>query len=370
MLKKRVLYLTNVPAPYRVEFFNDLSENCDLTVSFEMKAASNRDSEWKSSEQYKFNAIYMKPLIRKEEGAFCPEVAKQLKKFRNDIIIVGGYSTPTGMYAIWYLKTHKIPFILNCDGGFVRNDNSLKYSIKKYFISSAKAWLCAGEKSKEYLVHYGANKENIYSYPFSSVREEDICKPLSKEDKLEIRRPLGIKETKMVLYVGSFIHRKGIDCLIKAMNEIEDTALVLVGGTDLGQFNDLISDKLKGHLYIPGFFDKKGLKRYYQAADVFVLPTREDIWGLVVNEAMSYSLPVISTDKCNAALELIEQGENGFIIPADDYMELKDRIKEFFDSSEDKLSDMQMKAYEKACEYTIEKMAAEHAKIFSEWDSK
>ena len=50
---------------------------------------------------------------------------------------------------------------------------------------------------------------------------------------------------------------------------------------------------------------------YYQAADMLVFPTREDIWGLVINEAMANGLPTVSTDKCVAALEMIKQGENG-----------------------------------------------------------
>ena len=66
------------------------------------------------------------------------------------------------------------------------------------------------------------------------------------------------------------------------------------------------------------FKNKDTLKEYYHVADVFVLPTREDIWGLVINEALAYGLPVITTDKCMAGLEMIENGKNGYIIPVND----------------------------------------------------
>ena len=53
------------------------------------------------------------------------------------------------------------------------------------------------------------------------------------------------------------------------------------------------------------------------ASDLFVLPTREDIWGLVINEAMSFGLPIITTRKCIAGTELITDGENGYLLEAD-----------------------------------------------------
>lgn len=61
----------------------------------------------------------------------------------------------------------------------------------------------------------------------------------------------------------------------------------------------------------------EGTHHYYKAADVLAMPTREDICGLVINEALSYGLPVVSTNKCIAALELVSNGKNGYIIPAE-----------------------------------------------------
>ena len=72
---------------------------------------------------------------------------------------------------------------------------------------------------------------------------------------------------------------------------------------------------------------KKELFEYYHAVDLFVLPTREDIWGLVINEAMACGLPVVSTNRCIAAMELIEDGKNGFVVPVDDPQKLSEAVK-------------------------------------------
>jgi len=363
MVKQRILYLTNIPSPYRVEFFNELTKYMDVTVAFELRNAKNRDEAWQSVENYKFKAVFMKPLITRTESAYCPEVFKLLKEFKNDVIVVGGYATPTGMAAILYLKAKKIPFYLNCDGGFVSNDSLLKKKIKTFFIGSATYYLSTGVGADKYLMHYGAKKERTYHYSFSSLREEDIEEAVKKRDeKVSLRNKLGITEKNMIVFVGSFMRRKGIDILLKACTNMEDTAVVLVGGSDISTYKDMVSEKLKEHIYPVGFKNKEEMKKYYQAADLMVLPTREDIWGLVINEAMAQGLPVVTTNRCLAGLTLVKNGENGYTVPVEDVEALKQAIEKVFEG--DNASEFGRKSLEKIRNYTIEKMAVEHRDVF------
>lgn len=357
----RVLFLTNCPSPYRVAFFNELSKYCDLTVLFEMQQAKNRSSEWKSDEQYQFHGVYLKSLFQKQEGAFCPEITKYIYEFRKDIIIVGGYSTPTGMYSIIYMKIHHIPFILNSDGGLIKQDSFLKRKIKIYFIGAASYWLSTGANCTKYLIHYGANVDRIYEYPFTSIRENEIGS-VSTEQKQLLRAKHGIEEGKVILFVGSFIYRKGLDILLAACKDIEDTAVVLVGGNDISEFVPTTDIDYKCHIYIEGFKTGSEIKEYYQMADVFVLPTREDIWGLVVNEAMAVGLPVITTDQCGAGVELIQDGANGYVVSTDDVTELLKKIRKILNDTN--LTDyMKRQNIERIKHYTIEQMALQHESI-------
>lgn len=360
----RVLFITNCPAPYRVKFFNELSRYCDLTVAFEMQNARNRDAEWTSEEQYQFCPIFLKSLYQKQEGAFCPEIKTYIQEFKKDVIVVGGYSTPTGMYSIIYMKMHQIPFVLNSDGGIIKSDSLIKASVKRFFIGSASAWLSTGNRCAKYLVHYGACESQIYTYPFTSIRQCDI-KNVGVEQKKQLRRQLGISEKKVILYVGQFIERKGLDVLLKVCWNMTDTALVLVGGTDVSAFLPKTDSKQKVHIYVEGFKTETKVREYYQMADVFVLPTREDIWGMVVNEAMCYGLPVITTDHCNAGLELIQDGISGFVVGVNDESQLKDRMQCTLDNGElrHEVSKNALKVIEN---YTIEEMAKRHIAIFKQ----
>jgi len=363
----KVLFITNIPSPYRVEFFNELGRFCDLTVLYERSNATNRDNSWFNNKALTFNETYLNGIRIGNDSAISFSVVKWLSDNKYDVIVVGGYSTPTGMLSIEYLSHNNIPFILNSDGGMVKTERNLKYVMKKHFISKASAWLSTSKITDKYLLHYGASKDRIYRYPFTSICNNDllVC-PLANDEKLKIRRQLNINAKKMILTVGQFIHRKGFDILLKSHQyNSEDIALVLIGGSPTDEYKEIIRSNNLKNVYFIEFKTKPILANYYKAADLFVLPTREDIWGLVINEAMCYGLPVITTDKCVAGVELVEDNTNGYIIPNEDIYALSNAIKKIL--SDEALSESMARAnIEKIKEYTIEAMAQRHIQIFSE----
>lgn len=360
-----VLYLTNIPAPYRVSFFNELGKYCNLTVLFERDFAHNRESSWldKSADNYK--QVFLKGVSMGNGKIICVEVLKWLRKGKFDVVVVGGYSTPTHILAMLYMRLLKKGFILSVDGGFVKNDQFSKKFFKRYLVSSASIWLSTGRETDKFLIHYGAKEERVYRYPFTSLMNEDILNDIPTIiEKKRIREKLGISESKMIISVGQFIYRKGFDVLLNAAKLIDkDIGIYIIGGNPTP---DYISHKEKMKLenvHFIGFKSKEELKKYYMAADLFVLPTREDIWGLVINEAMANGLPVITTDKCIAGLELIENDENGFIVPVEDDRILASRIKQIFES-ESRREEMGRTSLSKIQKYTIENMVKVHLDVF------
>lgn len=361
---KKVLFLVNLPSAYRVDFFCELGKYCELTVLFELQHAEDRDEKWHANvETCHFNAIFLKPLIKRTSEAFCPGVIKYLNQKKYDIIIVGGYSTLTGLLAISYLKMKRIPFVLNCDGGFVReSEGKLNYAVKKFFICSAERWLSPGEVADEYLVYYGANREKILHYPFTSVKESDVLQNvLDSDQKKEYRNKLGLSTDKKVcLYVGSLIPRKGFDILTEALKEVDvNVQLVVVGGYPSDEYVNMADCCIKSNKNVSiefvDFKTKEELKDYYYAADLFILPTREDIWGLVINEAMAAGLPLITTDNCGAGMELLRR-EPHAIVAVGNVEALQSEIS-FVLKDDDILQKMAQSNLEMIRNYTIEKMA-------------
>ena len=359
----KVLFLANIPSPYRVAFFEELGKLCDLTVCFEGRKATDRNEDWGVNKYTFFNAIFMKGLRTKSDQFFCPKIVNVIKQ-KFDIIILGGYSSPTAMMAIEYMRIKQIPFFLEVDGGLIAQENKVKYAIKKHFISSAAVWFSTGNITTEYLVHYGAQKERIYRYPFSSVRQNEILRePISSEEKIALRKKLNIDGNKVGVSVGQFIPRKGFDILLRAWkNCSKDETLYIIGSEPTEEYLKIQRENNLTNVHFVGFKNPKELRNYYQAADVFVFPTREDIWGLVINEAMANGLPVITTERCVAGKELVKEGENGYIVGVEDAVNLYEKVQEFF-NDDDKRDYMSKESLKKIQMYTIENMASVHIEI-------
>lgn len=354
-----VLFLTNVPSPYRVLFFNELGKYCNLTVLYQRYQSSERDQKWVSSTTGNYTIKVLKGVKTGVDNAFCPSVLHFLNR-KFDAIIICGISSPTEMLAIEYCRIMKIPYCIEGDGAFVGKGNRFKDQIKKHFIKGGELFFSTCKNHDAYYQKYGANENNIYRYNFTSVVEKDILKKtLTKKEKNEIRIRLGIKESFVVLAVGQFIPRKGFDVLLEAMREEKNLGVYIVGGKPTEQYSRYVSNNEMTNVHFVEFLDKEHLSDYYKMADVFVHPTREDIWGLVVNEALSKGLPVITTTRCNAGLELIRNGYNGFLIPPDNPDQLKQAIINAINSN----AVLSINSLDCVRNYTIEKMAEQHISI-------
>ncbi len=170
-------------------------------------------------------------------------------------------------------------------------------------------------------------------------------------------------DNKIILSVGQFIYRKGFDVLIKAMSQCpKNYELYIIGDEPTDEMLTLCKAERLRNVHFEGFKTKRELERYYLAADLFVLPTREDIWGLVINEAMARGLPVITTDRCIAGLELIDDGMNGYIVLADDARGLAEKIQAIL-SDDEISSQMAISSIEKINGYNYKAMAESHIRV-------
>ena len=227
---KKVLYVTNLPAPYKVNFFNILSREVELTVVYEREKASNRDSKWKSDSKYNYEEIYLHGKNIGMEASVSLEILKIIKKNQYDIILMNGYSSPTAVLAIVYMRIHRIKYALVCDGILPGKESTAKYLLKKFVISGADFWLSSGELTNQQLIKHAAKREKMYWYPFTSVSEADVITKLYNKEKF--KKKIGCSVGKMILYVGQLIERKGIDILMEAYKKcnMPDTQLYIVGG--------------------------------------------------------------------------------------------------------------------------------------------
>lgn len=352
----RILWITNIPSPYRVDFFNELGKQCDLTVVCETRGEADRDTSWLNFDAANFALSFI------SEGA-------DLKSFLSggyDINILTNYYTGVGMKAIAYLKRKRIPYVIEGDGAFAGSGRGIKEALKKWLIKDAKYVFSTSGEHDLFYKTYGISDEKIIRYPFTSIKESDIlASPTTKEDKEAIRAELGMKEEKIILSVGQFIPRKGYDVLLKSLVNLKsrNVGCYIVGGNPTLEYTDLVKSLgLEEKVHFVGFKLKNELEKYYLAADLFILPTREDIWGLVINEAMAKGLPIVTTTRCIAGLELVKNPDAGCLVEPEDEKQLAAAIDDNLVLTEERSE----KILEIISDYSIEKMAYEHMKAFTE----
>lgn len=139
------------------------------------------------------------------------------------------------------------------------------------------------------------------------------------------------------LFCGQMIARKGLDNLLEAFSQLDHRARLLLVGREaelpamLAQF----SAEVRARLEYAGFQAPDDLPRFFAQADVFVLPSRYDGWGVVVNQALGAGLPIICSDHVGAGCDLVTEGENGRRFPAGDPAGLRAAMQHFLDQPED-----------------------------------
>lgn len=371
----KVLFLTNIPSPYRIAFFEELGKHCDLTVWFEARNESNRS--WKIEELGRsFRFRFLKGITLGLDKHLNVSIIRALKAESFDIYVLGCYSSPTEIIAMHWLKLHRKPFILNSDGGFPRQERPLIRKLKTYLISSAHSWLSSGSQCTRYLLHYGADLRRIYEYPLAShVPAERDLLPLSDNEKAILKQRDNLPGI-VLLAIGQFIPRKGFDVLLQAFGRMQKerpdmrcSLLLVGGGPDQARYERMIREQGIRHVTIKGFMQREELIPYWKIADMFVLPTRHDVWGLVINEAAAFGLPIVTTAMAGAASDLGKDGDNGFIVQPDDEAALAQACLQLAQNA-DLRKRCGSRSKEIARRYAMSRMVERHVQVLQAWHAE
>lgn len=195
-------------------------------------------------------------------------------------------------------------------------------------------FMTIGTCNRNYYLHYGADPNRMTSFPYAIDNERFMrMSRLNNEERQDVRRRYGIGPDELViLFAGKLIPRKGPGDLLEAFMALEskqsagELRLVFAGDGELRQRLEARAD---GHpVTFTGFVNQGDLPALYGSADLFVLPSHDEPWGLVVNEAMASGLAVLASEKAGAAVDLVEDAENGYRYPPGDIARLRELLAE------------------------------------------
>ena len=327
--RHKIAFITVVPSPYQRDLFGALAARGDVDLSVYYMEAASPDSPWPE--------VPLRPFERIMPGKWA--------SFRGARVHMNWPLPDLSQAGLVVLSSYA-----SLTGQMLMRGRRL----------AGKRWLYWGERMREQppgwretvqrhlasplarasaIVGIGREAEAGYRRRFPHLPH--FCIPYHCDLSVFLgtpRRERGSERLRF-FFCGQMIRRKGLDLLLTAFGRLiakgYPIELMLTGReADLPEFLAQISPEARAHIRNEGFQAPERLPEYFSQCDVFVLPSRHDGWGVVINQALGAGLPVISSDAAGAGLDLVEPGVNGLLCKAGDLDSLQNAMERFAQNPE------------------------------------
>jgi glycosyltransferase involved in cell wall biosynthesis len=317
----RIALLTEIPAPYRIPLFNALAARAELTVLFLREAHPERPYRL-HEEELRF-AWHILPGRHVLTGRWWivvnRGVLRELRRAGPDVVLLGGWNQPGFWLALAWARLRHVPTILWVESTGRDRRSGRFEGAKSALLGQAGAFLVPGRASAEYLQALGVEPSRI-------VVAANAVDPAI----FRTAPPREPHERPVILAVARLSPEKGIDVLVRAADGLDADVVLAGSGPEEERLRGLAGPNVR----FLGNVERDALPALYASADVLVVPSRSDTWGMALNEAALVGLPLVATDAVGAAHDLIEPDGNGFRVAADDVGALRTALQQLVDDAE------------------------------------
>lgn len=332
----KIAIITTHPIQYNAPLFKKMSENPSLYVKvfytwgqsssslFDPGFGVNRSWDISLLEGYEHTFL---PNLAKNPGSHHfwgirnPSIIHELDKFKPQSILVFGWNFYSHLLVLIKYRG-KATLIFRGDSTLLKETNQsfllnlARRTILKLVYFNVDFSTYVGTYNKEYYLRHGMKSSKLIFAPHAIDNSRfESESDVHMNDALLWKRRLNIPSENLVfLYVGKFEHIKNIKHLIQSFKKIENANinLILVGTGPLeGEFvNEAKEDN---RILLLGFQNQQVMPKVYRLADILVLPSLSETWGLVVNEAFASGIPAIVSDQVGCSIDLVIPGKTGWI---------------------------------------------------------
>jgi glycosyltransferase involved in cell wall biosynthesis len=313
----RIALLTEIPAPYRIPLFNSLAgtKDVDLRVLF----LSERDPRRQYpvyEEEFRFDRRVLSGAGAVARGRWVMlsrGAGRELDEFDPDIVLLGGWNQPAFWTGLRWARRHGRPVVLWVESTLhdERSGSFVLERLKRRAVGTASGFLVPGRAALEYVESLGVSPDRIVIAP-NAVDLSIFSVQVDRHDRDECT----------FLYVGRLSAEKGLDVLLRAFEHVPGRLLIAGSGPQEAELRAATN----GRVQLLGQVAREELPALYAQADCFVLPSRSEPWGMVLNEAAAAGLPLVASEAAGAGYDLIENGINGFRVAVDDSAALAEAL--------------------------------------------
>ena len=308
----RVVLLTEIPAPYRIPLFNALAERVDLRVLFLRKRHEGHLYDL-HPEEMNFDWRVLPGVeitVRKHWLVLNASVARRLGSA--DAVILGGWNQPAFWEAMAWCLVRRVRLIVWAESTAHDERSGRHEPLKRLLLRAATGFVAPGAASREYLEHLGVPARRITIAP--NAVDAGI---FGTAARARTNGPCRI------IVVARLSPEKGVDVLVRAAADLPVEVVVAGGGPQEDRLRELAGP----HVTFLGNVERDALPQLYADADIAVVPSRSDTWGMALNEAALAGLPLVASTVVGGSRDLIEEGVNGFRVPPDDPPALRTALR-------------------------------------------
>lgn len=276
-------------------------------------------------------------------------LARRLRAGRFDALLIHGYGHRGLLAAIAAARMSAVRLLLRGDSQLGDDPHDptrmlLKRALIPRLFQQFDGFMAIGIRNHEYYVSYGVRPERIFAMPFAVDNDFFRTRAESaRREREQFRASLSLAPGRPVILFASKLqaHKRPHDLLEAHARLVAGVArerapyLLFAGdGEERTALETRAGDLKGGAVRFLGFRNQSELPALFDLADVFVLPSLREPWGLVLNEAMNAACPLVVSDRVGAAPDLVAEGINGFVFPVGDINALADRLSRVISNPE------------------------------------
>lgn len=251
-----------------------------------------------------------------------------LRVFRGfDALWVNGYTYPSNYFAALGAKMSSTRLLMRSDMGLhMRREPSMRQSIRdavvRHWVAASDALLFIGRRNREAYISYGADERKLFFTPFSVDVDAIATSVARTTNRPALRSEWGIpQDHTVVLFAGKLTPRKHPEAMLHLAAACGPSVQVVLAGS--GPLEQQLRTEAThvglSNVSFLGFVNQRRLPEVYALSDIFVMPSEDEPWGLVLNEAMAAGLPPVVCSDVGACADLIQEGETGFTFASGDW---------------------------------------------------
>lgn len=306
-------------------FFSDFSTRTFVDPGF------GRTIEWDTPllEGYRHEFLAGTGRLATTIRTFEPRVkglAAKLSRDNFDAVLVQGWQHYGMVMGAWLAKRAGLKVLMRCEAtdhvaGSTGAKGWVRESVVRFLLNQVDHCMSIGSHNRDFYLKRGVSPGRIGSMPYCV--DNLHFRGLAEAADVDALRALFSLQPgrSIILYAGKLMARKFPDHLLAAYRNLSEPRPYLLYVGD-GELRASLEKDVQRHgladVRFLGFKNQSELPGLYALADIFVLPSIGETWGLVVNEAMNAGCAIVTTDQVGSAADLVRTGENGFVIPARD----------------------------------------------------